>query len=173
MKIEVRLSTKMFRRFSFFDVFRRRKAWRGPAVFLLIMGVSAGICFALHERQGAVMLGTILSVIGVGLPGAYVLSFLLSVNKQAANQGLAGVKHVYTLEIEEDSKLFTVDNGKQKVNMKWKDIYRIYRDSMGAYLYVSPKQAFILPYSCMEDPTETFWPLVQKKLPPEKIIDLR
>ena len=173
MKIEVRLSTKMFRRFSFFDTFRRRKAWRGPVIFFLIMAVFAGICFFLHEREGSVMLGTILMVIGAGLPACYVLSFLLSVNKQATDQGLAGVKHVYTLELDPDSKMFTVDNGKQKVNMKWKDVHCIYRDTMGAYLFVSPRQAFILPYSCIDDPTETLWPLVQKKLPPEKIIDLR
>lgn len=173
MKIEVRLSTKMFRRFSFFDAFRRRKAWRGPVIFLLIMGVFAGICFALHGRQGAVMLGCILAGIGVGLPAAYVLSFLLSVNKQAADQGLAGVKHVYTLELDPESKIFVVDNGKQRVNMKWKDVHCIYRDTMAAYFYVSPRQAFILPYSCMEDATENFWPMIGKKLPKEKIIDLR
>lgn len=173
MKIEVCLSTKMFRRFSFFDAFRRRKAWRRPVIFFLIMGIFAGICFALHGRQGAILLGSILGGIGLLLPVAYVLSFLLSVNKQASDQGLAGVKHVYTLELDPDSKMFTVDNGKQAVNRKWKEVHCIYRDSMAAYLYISPKQALILPYSCMENATEEFWPLVKSKLPKEKIIDLR
>ena len=173
MKIEVRLSTKIFRRFSFFDTFRRRKAWRGPLIFFLIMAVFGGICFWLHERQGAVMLGCLLMGIGILLPAAYVLNFLLSVNKQAADQGLAGVKHVYTLEMDPDSKMFTVDNGKQKLNLKWKDVHCIYRDTVAAYLFVSPRQAFLLPYSCMDNPADTFWPLVKSKLPAEKITDLR
>ena len=173
MKIEVCLSTKLFRRFSFFDTFRRRKAWKRPVLFFVIMAVFAGICFYLREREGAVLLGGVLGGIGVLLPGGYLLSFLLSVNKQASDQGLAGVKHVYTLELDPDSKMFTVDNGKQRVNLKWKEVHCIYRDSVAAYLYVSPRQAFILPYSCMEDATDGFWPLVKDKLPEEKIVDLR
>lgn len=173
MTIEVHLSTKMFRRFSFFDTFRRRKAWRGPLTFFLIMGVFSVACFCLHDRQGAVMLGTILAVIGALLPVAYVLSFLLSVNKKASDLGLAGVKYVYTLEMDPNSKMFVLDNGQQRVNVKWKDVYRIYRDTVAAYLYVNPKQAFILPYSCIDNPTDTLWPLVKSKMPEEKIIDLR
>lgn len=173
MKIEVCLSTKMFRRFSFFDTFRRLKAWRRPVIFMLIMFFFSAICFMLHEREDAILLGSILASIGLVLPLVYVMSFLSSVNEQAAKYGLVGLKHVYTLEMNPNSKMFTVDNGKERVNVKWQNIFCIYRDTVAAYLYVSPKQAFILPYSCMENPTETFWPMVKNMIPAEKIIDLR
>lgn len=173
MKIEVYLNTKMFRRFSNFDTLKRRKAWKAPLTFASILSVSAAVCFIMNHVEGAVFLGTVLLIVGLGMPATYFLSFFHSVSKQAATMGLDRAKLVYTLEMNPNSKMFSVDNGREHVDVKWGDVYRVYRDTVAAYLYVTPQRAFILPYSCIENPTETLWPLVKSKLPAEKIIDLR
>lgn len=173
MKIEVYLNTKMFRRFSNFDTLKRRKAWKAPVTFATILTTAAVICFIMNHVEGAIFLGTVLLVVAWGMPATYFLSFFLSVNKQAKTMGLDRAKLVYTLEIDPKSKMFSVDNGREHIDVKWGDIHRIYRDTVAAYLYVTPQRAFILPYSCMDDPTGTFWPLVKTKLPQEKITDLR
>lgn len=173
MKIEVYLSTKMFRRFSVFDTLKRRKAWRSPLTFAAILTASAVVCYLMNHVSGAVMLGTVLLIVAWGMPLTYFVNFFLSVNKQAAVLGLDRPKLVYTLEMNANSKMFSVDNGKEHIDVKWGDVYRIYRDTVAAYLYVTPQRAFILPYSCIDNPTDTFWPLVKSKLPAEKIMDLR
>ena len=173
MKIEVYLDKRMFRRFSYFDTFRRRKAWRAPVTFASIMSAFALVCLYFNHLEGAIMLGCVLLIVGWGMPLTYILSFHLSVNKQAAASELNRAKLVYTLEMNPKSKMFSVDNGREHVDIKWGDVYRIYRDTVAAYLYVTPQRAFILPYSCMENPTDVFWPLVKEKLPADKITDLR
>lgn len=173
MKIEVYLDDKMFRRFSYFDTFRRRKAWRAPMTFASIMGAFALVCFLFAHMEGAILLGSVLLIVGLGMPVTYLLSFHLSVNKQASALGLARPKLVYTLQMNANSKMFSVDNGREHVDLKWGDVYRIYRSSSAAYLYATPQRAFILPYSCIDNPTDTLWPLVKSKMPEEKIIDLR
>ena len=83
LTLEARVTPEVFREFAFFDTFRRQKRWRGPALFALIMGGFAAVCFALREsREQAVLIGTVLLVVGLGLPAAYVLSFYLSVRRR-------------------------------------------------------------------------------------------
>ena len=78
MTIEVLLSGAEFRRFTIFDLLRRRKQWRGPVLFALILGVSAAICYTRAGTQGAVFLGNVLLGIGLGLPCLYFAYFFSS-----------------------------------------------------------------------------------------------
>ena len=73
LTLEARVTPEVFREFAFFDTFRRQKRWRGPALFALMMGGFAAVCFALREsREQAVLIGTVLLVVGLGLPAAYI-----------------------------------------------------------------------------------------------------
>lgn len=146
MKVQVRLSERDFLKFSMFDTFVHKKGWLRPALFAAILGASAGVCFALRERRGAVLLGAVLLIVALGLPGAWLLSFFLSVRRQAKDQGLAGGKYVYTLDLGE--KELAVDNGHERAAYPWGQIFRVYRRPDAAYLYINPQRAFLLPYAC-------------------------
>lgn len=146
MKVQVRLSERDFLKFSMFDTFVHKKGWLRPALFAAILGASAGVCFALRERRGAVLLGAVLLIVALGLPGAWLLSFFLSVRRQAKDQGLAGGKYVYTLDLGE--KELAVDNGHERAAYPWEQIFRVYRRPDAAYLYINPQRAFLLPYAC-------------------------
>ena len=95
MNIQVRLNEREFMKFSWFDALRHKKVWHRPTLFAAILGTAATACFILHNRRGAVLLGSVLLVVALGLPAAYFLSFFLSLHKQSA--GLAGGKYVYTI----------------------------------------------------------------------------
>lgn len=148
MKVQVRLSERDFLKFSMFDTFVHKKGWLRPALFAVILGTSAGVCFALRERRGAVLLGTVLLVVALGLPAAWILSFFLSVRRQAKGQGLAKGKYVYTLDLG-DGEL-AVDNGHERASYPWGQIFRVYRRSDAAYLYINPQRAFLIPHSCVQ-----------------------
>ena len=46
---------------------RRRKVWKAPVTFASILSVSAVICFIMRHVEGAVMLGCVLLIVGLGL----------------------------------------------------------------------------------------------------------
>lgn len=163
MTIQVDLSGKAFRRFSIFDTLKRRKMWRNPTVFALILAVSAALCLTRPQGKG---LGIVLLAVGLGIPCVYFLSFFLSVNQQIRKLGLARPKRVYTLRMEEQDKLIHIENEKEHVDYPWKKVHHAYRDFLATYLYITPQQAFILPHTCTEP--EELWKLLEKKLPSEK-----
>lgn len=164
MKIEVKLSEKEFIRFSMFDVLRRQKRWRAPAIFALILGVSAAACFVLHERRGAVVLGAVLLVLAAGLPAAYFLSFFLSVRSQAKKQGLSKGKYVYTLDLHDDGDGIDVDNGREHAAYSWEQVSRAYRGRDATYLYISAQRAFLIPHGCVEGGTQCLWQLLERRV---------
>ena len=167
MTIEVQLSGTEFRRFTIFDLLRRRKQWRGPVLFALILGVSAALCFTRTETQGAMLLGNVLLSVGLGLPCVYFAYFFSSLNRQVRKQGLTRPQHVYTVTLEEKSKGILADNGKEQLTYAWKSIHHAYRNLTATYLYLTPQRALLLPHSCLEDP-DALWALLTKKLPKEK-----
>lgn len=166
MRIEVYLTAKEFCRFSTFDSFRRRKMWRSPAIFAAIMSVSALICFLMHHVDGAIMLGTVLLLVGLGMPTTYFILFFHSLYRQIRQQSLP--RTVYTLTLT-DTKEFHIENETEKVDYPWKKVHHVYRRKLATYLYVTPAKAFILPHYFVEGGAEALWKQLSKKLPKEKL----
>ena len=167
MTIEVELSGAEFRRFTIFDLLRRRKQWQGPVLFALILGLSAVLCFTRTHTQGAVLLGDVLLTVGLGLPCVYFAYFFSSLSRQVRKQGLVRPQHVYTVTLTEKSKGILADNGREQLEYAWKSVYHAYRNLTATYLYLPPQRALILPHTCLEDP-DRLWQLLTKKLPKEK-----
>lgn len=167
MTIQVDLSAGDFRRFSVFDTLKRRKMWRNPTIFAAILCASAAVCFCMPHIRGSRLLGIVLTVVGLGVPCAYFLSFYLSLGQKIRQLGLSRPQRVYTLTFEECDKQLHIDNEKEHVDYPWKKVHHAYRDLTATYLYITPRQAFILPHTCLEDP-DSLWALIQKKLPKEK-----
>ncbi len=169
MIIEVILTDEIFRRFTMFDVFRRRKLWRNPVLFALILAVSAGICFSMRRVSGAVLLGSVLLAVGLGVPALLAVNFFLSLNKQITQLGLKRGKHVYTLELTDRKDGIHVYNEKEEARYPWKKIHHAYRDTLATYLFITPQRSFILPHTCMEGGDAAgVWTLITGQLPPEK-----
>lgn len=173
MKIEVIMTEEIFRRFSRFDMFRRRKVWRKPAIWALILCASAAVCFVMNHVSGAKLLGTVLLVVGLGLPLTYFTSFALSLKQQVITQGLKRPKHVYTLVLTERAKGISVSNETEQAAYEWKKIHHVYRDTLDTYLFITPARGFILPHHCIEEGEDALWDLICRKVPAERRTDLR
>lgn len=171
MTISVTLTAEVFQRFTLFDTFRRRKMWRSPAIFAAILGSCALVCYGMHHVDGAVMLGTVLLIVGLGMPITYFLSFFLSLRKQCKTLGLP--KQVYTLCLTPVSKGIAIDNGHEHADYAWKDVFHVYRDKEATYLFLAPTRAFILPHACLEEGPDALWALLAKKLPAGKCTTLK
>ena len=85
METKVILDSPTFRDFTVFDVLSRRKAWKSPVIFASIMTLSAIICFIMHKVDGAVLLGSVLLVVGLGMPVVYFLSFFMNLKEEIKN----------------------------------------------------------------------------------------
>ena len=166
MTIEVFLTPGEFFRFTLFDTFRRKKMWQSPVIFASILTVCAMVCFYMHHIDGAVMLGTVLMVVGLGLAIFYFVSFFLSLFLQIRKQGLP--RAVYTLTLT-NTKEFHIANATEQIDYPWKKVYHAYRGKTATYLYATPTRAFILPHYFVEDGAEELWKLISKKLPANKL----
>lgn len=168
LKIEVCLSEREFVGFGLFDAFRHRRSWTRPALFAAILAGSAAVCFMLHDRRGAVLLGIVLLVVALGLPAAWFLSFFLSVRGQARSLGLGDGAYVYTLTLGEEG--LSVDNGRERAAYPWAGMFRAYRRPDAVYLYVTPRRAFLIPNCCAEGGGERLWALIVAHIPEDLLI---
>lgn len=164
MTIEVMMTEAIFRRFTMFDILRRRKMWRPSATFASILGVSAIICFAMNHVRGANLLGTVLLVVGLGMPAVYFATFFSSLKKEVLNHGLKRPKLVYTLVLTEKNKGIAVSNEKEQAEYEWKKVHHAYRDQTATYLFITRDRAFILPHECIEEGEEELWKLLLRKM---------
>ena len=164
--IPAKIDGQTFFRFALFDTFRRQGRWKAPALFAAIFAAAAAVCFALRQRRtGAALLGGVLLAVGLGLPAAYVLSFLLSVRRRG--KALDGSKIAYTIHLKEEGVLALT--GEQQAEYRWEEIHRAYRAQTCLYLYVSAQKAFLLP-ECPQ--SEAVWEILRRRLP-AACVDLR
>lgn len=163
MNIEIRLSEKEFIRFGLFDTLSLKRGWVRPALFAAILGGAAAVCFIMHQRRGAVLLGSVLLAVAAGLPAAWFLNFFVSLRKQAAAQGLGQGKHVYTLTL--DGGGVRVDNGRERADFAWDQVFRVCRRPEATYLYITPQRAFLIPHHCAEGGGDGLWSFLQAHVP--------
>ena len=173
MTIEVTLTEEIFRRFTMFDLLKRRKMWRSPVIFASILGAAAIVCFLMHHVRGAVLLGGVLLLVGLGMPATYFSSFSSSLKKQILAYGLKRPQKVYTLILTEKAKGIRVTNEKEAADYEWKMVHHIYRDQDATYLFMTRERAFILPHFCIEEGEDELWRLISKKVDSLRCTDLR
>ena len=162
--VPVRIDAPTFRRFAYFDTFRRQKRWRSPLIFALILVVSSILCFLLRDRaEGGTMLGVVLLVIGLGLPAAYFLSFHLSVRTQIKRMGLTEPREVYTVALDQDG--ITVTAGKDELSRPWGELAEAWRVKGCTDLYVTPVKAYLLPDGQGTADADAMWALICAHMP--------
>lgn len=173
MDIEVKLTADLFRRFTLFDTFKRRKMWRSPAIFAAILGTCGCICLIMRHVDGAVLLGCVLLMIGLGFPASYFANFSRSLQKQIKAHGLNTPKYVYTLHLSKKAEGISVSNEKEHVDYAWKNVYHVYRDKEATYLFMNAQRGFIIPHNCVPEGSDKLWKLLERTLPKQKLTVLK
>ena len=126
IKIPANLDSKDFVRFGLFDAFRRKKLWKAPLLFTVIMLSFGGVCFGLRTKNPQALLpATILTVIGLLLPLVWFFLFLSSLKTQAKKFRLSKAKAQYVTSLSPDR--IKVVKGKEEGIFYWKDVYMAYR----------------------------------------------
>ena len=165
LTIHGNIDKRTFFRFAVFDSLVRKKAWRKPLLFALIMSAFAAVCFmgrGRHEQAG--LIGGVLLGIGLLLPLVWFGMFFASVNRQAKLNGLSAEKTQYTVTLSPEK--IHVTKGKESADFAWDAVHLVYRDKGCVYLYVSPTRAFLLPDG---EKAEKAWELLMARVAPEKI----
>lgn len=165
--VPCKIDRKTFKRFAIYDTIVRRKCWRNPALFALIMSGFAAACFFARKTHAqATLLGGVLLGVGLVLPIVWFGMFFSSVSRQATRSGLSPDRAQYYVTLSEEK--IHVSKGKETADFLWQDVYLARRVKGCFYLYVSPARAFLLPDGAE---SEQGWAIITAALDPEKIQD--
>ena len=161
--IPVRMDHKTLRDFSLFDTFILKKHWIKPALFAAIFLVFAIICFAATSKEQNWLLGTVMLLIGLGMPAVYVGMFLSGVKGQAKKLKLP--RRVYTLSFSSSGVHIANDlKPEEQADLEWQKIPAAFRCKQAIYLYAAPTRAFILPDGQADAPADELWAMMEKHL---------
>lgn len=165
LTLACKIDRQTFTRFAVYDTLKRKKAWRNPVLFALIMSAFAAVCFLVRRTHAqATLLGGVLLGVGLILPLVWFGMFFSSVRRQAVRSGLSPDKAQYYVTLNEEK--IHVSKGKETADFQWQDAYLARREKGCIYLYVAPTRAFLLP-DCEQ--TEQAWALITEKLEPGKV----
>lgn len=163
--IRVKMDGPTFRRFAMYDTFKKNKRWKSPAIFASIMGAAAIVCFIMNHVDGAVMLGTVLAVIALGMPAVYVGSYLSSVSSSIRAQKLPRYVYEVVLSDTEDGVYIRSLNVKNEhMTLKWKQMHTAHRAKDCIYLYALPNKAFLLPNGQADASTDEVWAMIERNM---------
>lgn len=174
LTVPVRMDTEIFRSFAVFDVFRRQRRWVRPLLFAGIFLGFAAVCFSqTGRREGAVLLGVTLCIVGLGMPAIYIGTYLHSVAVQARRMGLSSPKDVYRVQLT-DAGLTVREAGRQDkadaaVRFAWDELHAAWRTPDAVYLYVTPEKAYLLPDRQIPGGADAAWRFAAAHLPKEKL----
>ena len=171
--ITVRLEESVFRRFAVFDTFKRQKRWRSPAIFAGIMLAFAAVCFCLRGKSQSALIGSVLAVIGLGLPVVYFVMFFSSLKEKIRNLRLP--KRVYDVDLSDRRdgvQIHSVGEKEENVTLNWDQMYAAYRNTDCIYLYVMASRAFLLPNEQASVSPNKLWRFLNERMPQGKCYDL-
>ncbi len=172
MRVEARITPKVFREFALFDTFRRQKRYRAPLLFMLILLAFAAVCFTQISRlESAGLLGGVLAGIAVALPAVYVFSYLASVRRTCKGLERAGSPVAYELLLTGEG--VRVKAGGKEKEYPWKKLHSAYRLQRSIALYVAERQAYLMPNTGDEGHETKLWKRITEHFPAEKCRDLR
>ena len=161
----VRINAPIFRRFAMFDTFRLKRRWVSPAVFSVIL-IAFSFAAMISGKEQAQMIGTLLQFIGLGLPLAYVLHFLLQIHDQCRRLGLKTLRPAYTLNFaEKELRVINDMTSEPEVKLPYASLHGVWRVSGAFYIYAAPTRAFILPDGQYPLSPSAMWDELNARLP--------
>lgn len=170
MTIQSYLTRDLFRNFTVFDILKRRKLYKSPVIFALILSACAAISFAMNKVQGAVFLGCVLLAVGLGMPVMYFATFFSSLKKSVKAQKLDTPRLVYSVEL---ATMIKVSNEKETASYEWEKCHSAFFNKDCIYLFITKDRAFLLPLANMYGKEEEVWSFIKQKLGTTKCKDLR
>ncbi|MDE7035349.1 MAG: YcxB family protein [Eubacteriales bacterium] len=165
-KIDVIMDGAVFRDFLLFDSFKYRKLWKRPLFFAVMFVIFSLLCFAMQGiREQAALLGTVLLVIGLGLPLIYFMMFFRTVADQVKRLKLDKPRLFYTILLTdaEDGIIMSARNAEDR-RFRWADAERAYRSGDVVYLYVSQGSAVVLPFKDVKGGGDALWKYLGERL---------
>ena len=171
-----RIDAQTFRRFAYFDKFSLKKRYRKPLGFAAIMLAFSLCCFfLLGDRPQARLLGGVLLGVGIALPLAYFASFALSVRAQVKAMKLGEGREAYRLTMTDQPEGLEIvsADGKERVKLKWKQVYGAYRVKGCVYLYAHPTRAFLLPDGQASAPADEVFAFLVNQIGKNRTQDCR
>jgi hypothetical protein len=171
-----RITRKNFRDFAIFDTLIRQKMLTSPLFFSGAFIIFALTCFFMRGRaEQAMLLCYVMLGIAIVVPGVYVGNFLYSVKKKADDLHLdAEGLHAYTVTMNDHG--LSISNLLQKqpiVNLRWDQTAHAFRTKDCIYLYISARQAFLLPDNSADATPDELWAYLGKKMTAGKLTDRR
>lgn len=166
--IPVMVDKKIYRDFALFNCFKRQKSYRSPAIFTGSFLVFAIICFVMRDRaEQAVLLGSVLAAIAIILPAVYFGTFFHSIQVQSKKLKLQTPQYAYTVHLgtaEEGIEVTSKKEKQAKVTCKWSEALEAWRNKDCIYLFISSRQAFLLPdgQGCVS--TDELWNLLSERM---------
>lgn len=170
-RIDVRMDEKTFRDFMLFDSFRYRKIWKRPVFFAAAFTVFAAICFAMRgTREQADLLGTVLLIVGLGLPLVYFGMFFRTMADQIKRLKLETPRLFYTIQLSDEPEGIRMSaKGVPDQVFSWEKAERAYRAAEVVYLYAAPGQAVVLPFQDVKAGREALWEFLRGRLGEERL----
>ena len=151
--LRVELDGRTFRRFALFDAFKREGRWRRPVLFTGIMLAFSCVCLV----GGSVLLASVFSIIGLGLPAVWIGTFLFQVNAQARR--LDSAHAAYDVALDENG----VSGPGLENPLPWDQVHAAYCEGDCVYLYVNPLRAILIPSGAAG--LEELWPFLMQHMP--------
>ncbi|WP_320127898.1 YcxB family protein [uncultured Sphaerochaeta sp.] len=168
VRIQSTIDAKVFSDFSTFNFFVLHHRWTWFVLFPILLG---GFAYA-NLITGSTILCILFIVIGCLVPLGSLLSFKISLKNQIKANSLDKVSLGYTVILGNEG--IEVITEKEKQNLAWKQVYRLYLNKEYLYLYVSKTKAFILPFRGIEQGSkEELIHLVSGSLPLGRFIKAR
>lgn len=168
IKVTCDLTEKQYRNYMTFHVLGRKKD-----LFLHLLWCILILFFGLSNfHANSPILGWVFTIIAIYLFISRYLRFFISINRISEQYGLSDTpKHFYTIAFQPAS--FQVRSPKETARYNWSDVFQVHimEQKNMIYLYMTKDNAFLLPYSGVENDTiQSLRNFLSEKLPEEKII---
>lgn len=168
--VRVKLDAAAFRRFAVFDNLILRRRWGRPVLFCVLMAAFAAVCFCLKKEQ-SVLIGSLLLILGAGMPLVYFGTFFYQIRAQIKRLGLKTPQAAYTLRFGPDGVRIDNDRKQEETQtLPWDKVYAACRVKNSIYLYAAPTRAFLLPDGQADAGADELWRLIAGHVKPNRLI---
>lgn len=154
-----------------FNKFHRFYSQRNTWNIILFPVVLLGLAIY-NWRLGNNILAWILLAACLIIPIWSLFIFHFKTQKQVKQFNLTIPRVFYSLAFNENG--INISNKKEHVDYKWSQVYKVYRTQTSFYLYITPANAFIIPFECVKScTTDELWILFQNHITENKLITKR
>lgn len=176
LRIPITLSANSFKTFANFDTMQRQKKWRYPVTAAVAFFIAAVAMFSLQEKfPNAFIPGCIFIAVAAGISMNYFNNFNKSIQKQIEKMRLDPPRHVYTVELSDDTegvKYYHPKEHHPAGSYSWKSVYGAWRTRNAVYLYVNEQQALLFPLSTKKINHDEVWDFISKRLDASRLHDV-